>query len=112
MRGGRIGRRRPRHHPGGLTAPSAIATAPTEPRVVAGADHGEHVVFALSLRLSAALAGAEPSRLREVAVAWAGQRAADGEVIEPDVARAIVDDVAALVGEAGRRGEGVHCRVG
>lgn len=83
-----------------------------EPRVVAGADHGEHVVFALSPRLSAALAGAEPSRLWEVAVAWAERRAADGEVIDPDVARAIVDDVAALVGEAGRRGEGVYCRVG
>ena len=45
-------------------------------------------------------------------MAWAGQRAADGEVIDPDVARAIVDEVAALAGKAGRRGEGVYCRVG
>lgn len=82
-----------------------------EPRVVAEADHGEHVVRALSPRLSAALAGAEPSRLRQVAVASA-RRAAEGDAIDPDVARRIVGDPAVLVGDAELRDEGVYCRVG
>ncbi len=83
-----------------------------EPRVVAEADHGEHVVLALSPRLAAALTGTEHSRLCEVAVAWAGQRAAEGAIIDADVARAIVGDPAVLVAGAERRDEGVYCRAG
>ncbi|MGW3360801.1 hypothetical protein ACWDFL_36325 [Streptomyces bungoensis] len=66
-----------------------------EPRIVAGQDNGGCVVFALSPRLSTALADAEQSRLGDVAAAWAQSRAADGEVIDTAVADAIVGDLAA-----------------
>jgi hypothetical protein len=82
-----------------------------EPRFVAEQDDGGCVVFAVSARLSAALAGAERSGLREVAVAWAEQRAEDGEVVDAEIAHAIVTGLAALAGSARRRGQGLYCWV-
>ncbi|MFI6875416.1 hypothetical protein ACIBL6_18445 [Streptomyces sp. NPDC050400] len=80
-----------------------------EPRTVAGQDNDGCVVFAISPRLSAALANAEHSTLHDVAVSWAQLRAEDGEVIDAEVADAIVGDLAALVISAQRQGQGVYC---
>ncbi|MGW1671448.1 hypothetical protein [Streptomyces sp. NPDC002324] len=82
-----------------------------EPRVVAARDDSECVVLVLSPRLSAALADAGPKTLRDVAVAWSGLRAADGEVIDAETAGVIVGDVAALVSGGRRQGLDVYCWV-
>ncbi|MGC0379539.1 hypothetical protein RKD28_007055 [Streptomyces sp. SAI-229] len=82
-----------------------------EPCVVAGRDDAGCVVLAVSPRLSAALADAERSRLREVAVAWAARRAEDGEVIGTEIAEVILGDLAALAGDARRQGQEVYCWV-
>jgi hypothetical protein len=82
-----------------------------EPRVVAGQDNDGCVVFAISPRLSAALAGAERSELQAVAASWVARRAEDGEVVDVEIAEAILGDLAALAGGARRRGRGVYCWV-
>ncbi|MEU3606423.1 hypothetical protein AB0E83_13350 [Streptomyces sp. NPDC035033] len=82
-----------------------------EPRIVAGQDNDGCLVFALSPRLSTALADAGPSRLRDVAVAWAQLRAEDGEVVDTEIAEAILGDLAGLVSSARRHGQGVYCWV-
>ncbi|MGA5285592.1 hypothetical protein [Streptomyces pseudogriseolus] len=51
-----------------------------EPRLVAGQDDDGCVVFAISPRLSAALAEAERSELKAAAVAWSLQRAEDEDI--------------------------------
>ncbi|MCQ4209940.1 hypothetical protein M4J07_008837, partial [Streptomyces longispororuber] len=63
------------------------------------------VVFAISPRSSAALANAEHSTLHDIAVSWSQLRAEDGEVIDTEVADAIVGDLAALVISAQRQGQ-------
>lgn len=80
-----------------------------EPRLVAGQDDDGCVVFAISPRLSAALAEAEPSELNEAAVAWSLQRAEDGEDIDTEIASVILGDLAALVSSARRQGQDVYC---
>ncbi|MFD8636042.1 hypothetical protein [Streptomyces sp. NPDC059533] len=82
-----------------------------EPRIVAEQDNDERVVFAVSPRLSAALADAEESELRDAAVSWAARRAADGEAIDAGIAEVILSDLAALAGSARREGQDVYCRV-
>ncbi|MEU2180928.1 hypothetical protein [Streptomyces thermolilacinus] len=82
-----------------------------EPRIVAGQDNDGCVVFAMSPRLSAALADAGHSRLRDVAAAWAQLRAEDGEAINAEIADAIVSDLAGLVSSARRQNQGVYCWV-
>ncbi|MGW1762338.1 hypothetical protein [Streptomyces mirabilis] len=82
-----------------------------EPRIVAGQDDDGCVIFAVSPRLSAALAGAERPRLRDAAASWAAQRGQDGEVIDTAIADAIVGDLAVLVSSARRRSHGVYCWV-
>jgi hypothetical protein len=82
-----------------------------EPRIVAGQDNDGCVVFAMSPRLSAALADAEQSRLRDVAAAWAQLRAEDGEAIDTEIADAIVSDLAGLVSSARRQNQSVYCWV-
>ncbi|WP_411108763.1 hypothetical protein [Streptomyces sp. c-19] len=49
-----------------------------EPRIVAGQDNDGCVVFAISPRLSTALADAEHAGLRDVAASWIRLRAEDG----------------------------------
>ncbi|MEU8674688.1 hypothetical protein [Streptomyces sp. NPDC048560] len=85
--------------------------AADEPRLVAGRGNSGCVVFAISPRLSAALAEATESTLREVAALWVAQRAEDGEVIETDVTEAILGDLASLVSNARHQGQGVYCWV-
>jgi len=82
-----------------------------EPRIVAGQDDDGCVVFALSSRLSAALAGAERSKLADVAASWVARRAEDGEVIDVEVADVILGELAALVSGARRQGQSVYCWV-
>ncbi|MFI1471034.1 hypothetical protein [Streptomyces wuyuanensis] len=82
-----------------------------EPRIVAGEDYGGGVVFAISPGLSTALADAEQPRLRDVAASWVQLRAEEGESIDAEIASAIVIDLAALVGSARRRSQGVYCWV-
>ncbi|MEU9028979.1 hypothetical protein AB0D46_15930 [Streptomyces sp. NPDC048383] len=82
-----------------------------EPRIVAGQDNDGCVVLAISPRLSTALADATHSRLRDVAASWAQLRAEDGEVIDTEIAHAIVGDLAALVSSARRQNQSVYCWV-
>jgi hypothetical protein len=82
-----------------------------EPRTVAGQDDDGCVVFAISPRLSAALADAERSRLRDVATSWAQLRAEDGEVIDTEIADMIIGGLAALASSGRRRSLGVYCWV-
>ncbi|MEV5008704.1 MULTISPECIES: hypothetical protein [unclassified Streptomyces] len=82
-----------------------------EPRLVAGQEDDGCVVFAISSRLSAALAEAERSELEDAAVAWSSQRAKDGEVIGMEIASVILGDLAALVSSARRQGQGAYCWV-
>ncbi|MGW9453396.1 hypothetical protein [Streptomyces sp. NPDC055632] len=82
-----------------------------EPRIVAGQDNDGCVVFAISPRLSTALANAGHSRLRDVAASWAQLRAEDGEAIDTEIAEAIVGDLAGLVSSARRHDQGVYCWV-
>ncbi|MFF0094608.1 hypothetical protein ACFYSF_32270 [Streptomyces canus] len=82
-----------------------------EPRLVAGLGDDGCVVFAISSRLSAALAEAERSELKVAAVAWSFQRAEDGEFIAPEIAEVILSDLAALVRSARRQGHHVYCWV-
>ncbi|MEY9988944.1 hypothetical protein ABIE67_000976 [Streptomyces sp. V4I8] len=82
-----------------------------EPRIVADRDNGGCVVFAISPRLSAALADAERSGLPDVAVSWAARRAEDGEVIDAEIAEVILGDLATLASSARRQGQGVYCWV-
>ena len=82
-----------------------------EPRIVAGQDDDGCVVFAISPRLSTALADAEHSRLSDVAVSWSRLRAEDGEAIDAEIADAIVGGLAALVSNARRQNQSVYCWV-
>ncbi|MEU0409399.1 hypothetical protein ABZ307_16510 [Streptomyces griseorubiginosus] len=88
----------------------AVAEA-DEPRVVAEQSDGGCVVFALSARLSTALAGAGRSRLRDVAAQWTARRAEEGEIVATEVADRILRDLAVLAGDARRQGLGVYCWV-
>lgn len=82
-----------------------------EPRLVAGQDDEGGIVFAMSPLLSAALAEAERSELKDAAAAWSLQRAEDGEVIAPEVAEVILSDLAVLLSSARRQGQNVYCWV-
>lgn len=82
-----------------------------EPRIISDPDNSGRLVFALSPRLCAALAGGERDRLRDVGSAWAEQRAADGEFIDPDVAHGILGDLASLASGSRGEGRGVYCWV-
>ncbi|MFJ3691621.1 hypothetical protein ACIPWB_28330 [[Kitasatospora] papulosa] len=82
-----------------------------EPRIIAGLDDDGCVVFAISPRLSTALAEATHSRLSDVAASWTQLRAEDGEVIDTEIAHVIVGDLAALVTSARRQNQSVYCWV-
>ncbi|WP_189867396.1 hypothetical protein [Streptomyces poonensis] len=51
------------------------------------------------------------SRLSDVAASWTRLRAEDGEVIDAEIADAIVGDLAALVSSARRQNQSVYCWV-
>lgn len=82
-----------------------------EPRIIAGLDDDGCVVFAISPRLSTALAEATHSRLSDVAASWTQLRAEDGEVIDTEIADVIVGDLAGLVTSARRQNQSVYCWV-
>ncbi|CAM5475712.1 hypothetical protein SATRM34S_03270 [Streptomyces atroolivaceus] len=82
-----------------------------EPRPVADAGDDGCLVFAIAPRLSAALAEAEQSELKDAALTWSSQRAEDGEVIDTEMASVILGDLAALVRSARSQGQGVYCWV-
>ncbi len=82
-----------------------------EPRIVAGQENDGCFVFAMSPRLTTALADAGHSRLRDVAASWAQLRAEDGEVIDTEIADGIVGDLAAFVSSARRQNQSVYCWV-
>ncbi|MFI6946444.1 hypothetical protein [Streptomyces sp. NPDC050422] len=82
-----------------------------EPRPVAGQGDDGCVVFAISPRLSAALAEAERSEWEDAAGAWALQRAEEGEVVDKEIACVILGDLAALVRNARHQGQNVYCWV-
>lgn len=82
-----------------------------EPRIIAGEGDDGCVVFALSDSLVDALATSEPSRLHEVAVAWARQRAEDGEDIASVVAGEMLEDLGTLAGGREEHGHGLYCWV-
>ncbi|MFJ8975173.1 hypothetical protein [Streptomyces sp. NPDC102282] len=82
-----------------------------EPRAVAGQDDDGCVVFAISPRLSTALAEAERSELEDAAAAWSAQCAEDGYVIDVEIAEVILVDLAALVTSARLQGRRVYCWV-
>ncbi|MGW8952288.1 hypothetical protein [Streptomyces sp. NPDC055709] len=82
-----------------------------EPRIVAGEDNGGCVVFAISPGLSTALADAEHPRLRDLAASWVQLLAEEGEIIDTEIADAIMGDLAALVSSARRQRQGVYCWV-
>ncbi|MFE5210653.1 hypothetical protein [Streptomyces sp. NPDC056600] len=84
-----------------------------EPRAVADQGGGDGAfVFAVSPRLTKALAHAERDRLCEVAALWIGLRAEEGEHFTPEIADAILGDLADLVRRARRQGQSVYCWVG
>ncbi|MFG2903263.1 hypothetical protein ACGFZH_40050 [Streptomyces zaomyceticus] len=82
-----------------------------EPRIVTGQDNDRCFVFALSPRLSTALADAGHARLSDVAASWTRLRAEEGEVIATEIADAIVGGLAALVSSARRQNQSVYCWV-
>ncbi|WP_329375898.1 hypothetical protein OG625_00765 [Streptomyces sp. NBC_01351] len=82
-----------------------------EPRIVADEDDDGCIVFAFSDRLVDALATAEPSRLHEIAVAWARQREEDGEDIAPAVAGEMVEGLGTLARGRADHDHGLYCWV-
>ncbi|MEU0956523.1 hypothetical protein ABZ353_29955 [Streptomyces niveus] len=82
-----------------------------EPRIVAGQGNDGCVVFAISPRLSTALGDAGHSWLHDVSASWPRLRAEDGEVIDTEIADAIVSDLAALVSSARRQNQSAYCWV-
>ncbi|KUL37643.1 hypothetical protein [Actinoplanes awajinensis] len=61
----------------------------------------------LSAELTAALAGADPAALADLAERWLALRAADAEDIDPELAEEMLTEVAALA----RPGTPVYCEV-
>ncbi|GGY83356.1 hypothetical protein GCM10010363_74890 [Streptomyces omiyaensis] len=49
--------------------------------------------------------------MRDVAASWTRLRAEDGEVIDTEIAEAIVSDLAGLVSSARRQNQSVYCWV-
>ncbi|MFD9427283.1 MULTISPECIES: hypothetical protein [unclassified Streptomyces] len=82
-----------------------------EPRLVAGQGDDGCVVFAISPRLSAALAEAEGAELKDAAVARSSQRTEDGDVIDTEIASVILGDLAVLISSARGQGQDVYCWV-
>ncbi|MGW8332548.1 hypothetical protein ACWGLE_32165 [Streptomyces sp. NPDC055897] len=84
--------------------------ASDEPHMVAcSGEGGSPWLFAISGALQAALVSASAARLAEVGELWIQERAAEGEVFDPEPVEELLSDLAALARTADGRGHGVYC---
>jgi hypothetical protein len=81
-----------------------------QPEVVAEEGDGS-TVFAVSWTLQRALADADESRLVEAGRRWMAKRAADGQVLDEEVAVAILTDLAELARGLEGSGGRMYCWV-
>lgn len=81
------------------------------PRVVAPWLNDGSAVFALSDALTIHLAHAGPARLRTLVAEWSSEVIRDGDELDPDMARRVVEGVAGLAREAAHTGRPVYCWV-
>lgn len=82
-----------------------------EPRIVAGQEDDDCVVFAFSDRLVSVLRAADEPWIGEVAGLWSQLRDEDGEALDVEVAGAILGDLARLARAAEGQSSGVYCWV-
>ncbi|MFF4911236.1 hypothetical protein ACFY2T_40955 [Streptomyces sp. NPDC001260] len=82
-----------------------------EPRIITEITNDGCYVFAVSERLTTALARAGQSELDEVAHKWVPSRQSDGEDISEEEAVAHLSALAALARSATRQGARVYCSV-
>ncbi|MFD6334270.1 hypothetical protein ACFWGI_32470 [Streptomyces niveus] len=76
------------------------------------ADPGEEggpLLFVISAALQGALAGTPADRLAGVGELWIRERAAEGEVFDPEMVGELLSDLADLARTAGQRGHGLYC---
>ena len=84
--------------------------ASDEPHTVADTgEEGSPLLFVISGALQGTLAGASAARLAEVGELWIQERAAEGEVFDPEVVAELLSDLADLARTADGRGQGVYC---
>ncbi|MER6517589.1 hypothetical protein ABT246_12080 [Streptomyces sp. NPDC001553] len=84
--------------------------AADEPRTVADPGDGDGpLLFVVSAALQGALAGASPARLAEVGGLWIQERAAEGEVFDPEMVGELLSDLADLARTAHGQGHGLYC---
>ncbi|WP_339133760.1 hypothetical protein WJM95_31105 [Streptomyces sp. f51] len=82
------------------------------PETVADPDDGEGpLVLAVSRTLQAALSAAGKDRLAEVSQMWVAERAAEGEVFDPEIAVWILSGLANVTRTIGEEAEGLYCWV-
>ncbi|WP_377271649.1 hypothetical protein [Peterkaempfera sp. SMS 1(5)a] len=82
------------------------------PETVADPDDGEGpLVLFVSRTIQAALSTADEHWLAEVSRLWVAERAADGEVFDPEIAVWILSGLANLARAVGQGDEGLYCWV-
>lgn len=79
------------------------------PDIVGGDD--SPLVLLVSPDVTKALADADDQTLRETAARWIELRSAEGEVIDDELARELITEIAALSAEAVRTRRSLYCRV-
>ncbi|MEV7855020.1 hypothetical protein [Streptomyces sp. NPDC088183] len=79
-----------------------------EPRIVAGQNNDDCVVFAFSDRLVSALCAVRGPRLSKVAGLWSQLREREAEVLDAEVADEILGDLTRLARAAEWQGSGVY----
>ncbi|GAB2697525.1 hypothetical protein [Kitasatospora kifunensis] len=87
-----------------------VLVASDEPHAVADlGDEGGPLLFVVSHSLQGALTGASTDRLAEVGELWIQERAAEGEVFDPEMVGELLSDLADLARTADRRGHSLYC---
>ncbi|MFJ5638456.1 hypothetical protein [Streptomyces sp. NPDC093223] len=82
------------------------------PETVVDPDDGERpLVLAVSRTLQVALSAAGEDRLTEVGRLWVAERAADGDVFEPEIAAWILNGLANLARTLNDEDESLYCWV-
>ncbi|MFE4336634.1 hypothetical protein ACFRQM_47050 [Streptomyces sp. NPDC056831] len=83
--------------------------ASDEPHTVTDTgEEGSPLLFVISGALQGTLARASAARLAEVGELWVQERAAKGEVFDPEMVEELLSDLADLARTAGGRGDGVY----